>query len=169
MHLLYIFNSCIYFFVVLFFPTEKEARRASSFFAEGVRSGWGDIAYQEGDILKYNNTLVNPGGHYCETTGVYSCETSGIYYFIYSVYGWRIEDGSTHSRVSASLMKDSVKQSVVYFSNHNKKPIYITLSQSLVLQCNAGQKVWIESTHNNTYIHDYSYRNVFAGILLFIN
>ena len=156
-------------FIPLFVSSEKEARQVSAFFAKGVESGYGDNAYKTGDRLVYLNTQLNPGEHYNKTTGEYSCEKSGVYYFTYTVHGWDIKDGPSHSLVSAGLMKQGVVQGKVYFSNYNTERIYITRSQSLVLQCDAGEKVWVESRYNNTQIGGYSNVNVFAGVLLFLN
>ena len=153
----------------MFISTEKEARQASAFLAQDVRDGSGDNAYKSGERLVYSVIFMNPGGQYNKTTGEYSCEKSGVYYFTFSVYGVHIEDRASHSHVSASLMKDSVVQSEVFVSNDNTERIYITPSQSLVLQCNAGQKVWVESRWDKNYIHGNSYRNTFAGVLLFMN
>ena len=91
-----------------------------------------------------------------------------VAYFTYSVYRVKIEDGATHSRASASLMKAGVEQGQVYFSNYNTESIQLSLSQSLVLQCDAREKVWMESPYDNNYIDGYSTRNVFAGFLLFM-
>ena len=153
----------------MFLSTEKEARQASTFFARGVRDGYEDDAYKYQDRLVYTEIRVNPGGQYNKNTGEYRCEKTGVYYFTYSVYGYNIKNGSTHSLVSVGLMKDSVQQGEVKFSNDNTKRIYISLSQSLILQCNAGEKVWVESRWDNNYIYGDSDRNVFAGILLFMN
>ena len=153
----------------MFLSTEKEARQASAFFAAGVQNGWGDNAYKDGERFVYSDIRVNPGGQYNKTTGEYRCEKTGIYYFTYSVYGTRIEDGGSHSRIYVGLMKDSVWQGEVWFSNHNTEPIYSSLSQSLVLQCNAGEKVWVQCRGDNNYIEGDSGRNTFAGVLLFMN
>ena len=148
---------------------ETEARKASAFFARGVRDGYGSNAYQYGDRLVYLNIHVNPGQHYNNTTGEYSCEKSGIYFFTYSVYGYQIEEEPTHRRAAATLVKNSVMQGTVYISNTNTEPIYITLSESLVLQCNAGEKVWVESRTSNNDIYGDPERNIFAGALLVMN
>ena len=149
--------------------TEKEAGEASAFLAAGVRHGYGDNTYQKGDRLVYLDIRVNPRGHYNKTTGEYKCQKSGVYYFTYSIYGYQIEDGYSHSRASARLMKDSVAQGEVYFSNDNTEPIYISLSQSLLLQCDAGEKVWVEGRWNFNSIRGTPELNVFAGFLLFMN
>ena len=143
--------------------------QASAFFAAGVRYGWGDDAYQSGDRLVYTEIRVNPGGQYNNTTEEYRCQKSGVYYFTYSIHRYRIEDEFTHYLVSVSLMKDSALQSEVAFSNDNIECIYITLSRSLVLQCNAGEKVWVESRWDKNYIYGFSTTNVFASVLLFMS
>ena len=153
----------------MFLSTEKQARKESAFFARDVPSGYGDDAYKSGDRLVYRDILMNPGGHYSKTTGEYSCKKSGVYYFTYTVYGYQIEDGYSHSQAAASLIKDGTEQSEVWVTNDNTENIDITLSQSLVLQCNAGQKVWLESPYGNNYIYGYSDNNMFAGVLLFMN
>ena len=117
----------------------------------------------------YLNTPVNPGDYYNNVTGKYTCEKSGVYYFTYTVYGYQIEDGADYSKATVTLMKQGVIQGTVFVSNDNSENMYITLSQSLVLQCNAGEKVWVQSRANNNNIHGYSARNVFAGFLLFMN
>ena len=169
-HVLYcpFINSFINYSVVLL-STEQKARGMSAFVAAGVRDGSGNKAYQSGDRLLYLNTHVNPGGHYNNTSGEYSCGKTGVYYFTFSIYGYEIADGSSNSVASASLMKDSVLQGEVLASNKNKEHIYISLSQLLVVLCNAGEKVWVQSTHSNNFIHAHSNTNVFAGFLLSMN
>ena len=166
MHYTVQFKPCIYYYFVL--SAEKEARKVSIFYAIGVQDGHGDSAYQSGDRLVYLKPLANPGGHYNTTTGEYSCEMSGMYYFSYSIYGYHIEDGPGHSRAGARLIKEGVNQGALYVSNGNSEQISITLTQSLILQCNAGEKVWVESGNNNSYIVGFSHLNVFTGVLLFM-
>ena len=112
---------------------------------------------------------MNRDGQYNTATGNYTCEKSGVYYFTYSIYGTRIQDGSGYSLATASLMKEGLEQCEAYVSNFNTESIFITLSQSLVLQCNAGEKVWVQSTWNNNFIAGKSDSNIFAGILLSMN
>ena len=112
---------------------------------------------------------MNPGGQYSNVTGEYTCEKSGLYYFTYTVFGYRIEDGASHAKVSVTLMKQGMRQGAVWVSNNNIEGMYITLSQSLVLQCHAGEKVWVQSRGNNNYINGYSERNLFAGVLMIMN
>ena len=152
----------------MFLSTEKEARNASAFFATGVQDGYEDTAYKSGDRLVYSNIRVNPGGQYNSTTGEYSCEKTGVYYFTYNIYGFRLKDSHRNNCASASLMKQGVKQAEVWSSNDNTGLIYITLSQSAVLQCNAGEKVWLESRYSNNYIRGFSDRTLFAGVLLYM-
>ena len=140
----------------------------SAFFAYGLQDGIGDSAYQSGDRLVYLNNRLNPGGYYNNVTGEYSCNNTGMYYFTYTIYGCQIEDGPSHSRATASLMKQGVKQGTVYATNQNTESVCITLGQSLILQCYAGEKVWVQSPYDKSHIIGSTYRNVFAGVLLFM-
>ena len=53
----------------------------SAFFAQGLRIGYDDSAYDTGDRFVFLYTRVNPGGYYNSTSGEYSCEKTGVYYF----------------------------------------------------------------------------------------
>ena len=141
---------------------------ASTFFAAGLRSGYENSSYHVGDRLVYHSIKVNPGGQYNKTTGEYSCEKTGVYFFTYSVFGVHIDNEGIISKASACLTKQGARQGRIHFRNENTKSIYITLSQSLVLQCNAGEKVWVESVDDNNYIYGETFYNVFAGFLLFL-
>ena len=137
---------------IILLSIEKEARTTSAFFARGVKSCYGNSSYGAGDRLVYLNTRLNPGGHYNNVSGEYRCAKTGVYYFTYSTYGYQIEDGYKNNKATANLMKDGQVQGTVYVSNDNTEGIYITLSQSAVLQCNAGERVWVESRNYNNHI-----------------
>ena len=166
---LYIFDLCIHYSLIIFLSIEKEARRLSTFFAAGVRDGYADNAYDSGERFVYIYTRVNPGGQYNTTTGEYTCEKTVVYSFTFSIHGYKIEDGPSHSKAIATLMKEGVLKGKVSVMNYNTESMHVTLSQSLVLQCNAGEKVWVESRSTNNNIYGYSNRNVFGGFLLFMN
>ena len=150
----------------MFLTLEKEAMKASLFFATSIQGGTEVSVYKRGDRLVYRNIHVNPGGLYSNTTGKYNCEKTGVYYFTYSIC--IVQAGWTYSLATVTLMKQGVEQAAVSFSNYNTKRIDSTLSQSLVLKCNAGDRVWVESTHSNNFIMESSVKNVFAGVLLFM-
>ena len=125
--------------------------------------------YQNGDRLVYKIADLNPGGHYNSATGEYSCSASGLYYFTYSIYASKIEDGHSISRATIRLMKESVEQGNVFIVNENSEAIFTTLSQSVLIQCKAGEKVWVEAGADNTNIGSGPGPNVFVGIALYIN
>ena len=142
--------------------------KTSAFFASDIKAGQGDNTYQFGNRLIYKNSKFNPSGHYNSTTGEYSCPTSGIYLFAFSIFGYKIEAGKNSPRATASLMKEGVEHGKVFVNSYNAETLHITLSQSVVIQCNARDKVWVESRDNNNKIDGYSDFNVFTGVLLSI-
>ena len=156
---------CIYY-SVCFLSTEREFRTASTFLVVGIQNGYGTNPYQNGDRLVYLDARINPGGYYNNITGEYTCKTTGVYYFSYSIHGIDLMNGRC---VSASLMKQGIRQGQVFFTNSNTWDIHVSQSLSLVLQCDAGEKVWVQSGHNNNHVFgDYDV-DVFAGFLLFMN
>ena len=86
-----------------------------------------------------------------------------------SIDGYRIQKGSIRSKASATLKKNGSWQGQVYFTTSDTNLHYITMSQSVILQCNAGDKVWVESTTPNNFIYGYTNQNVFADVLLSMN
>ena len=79
------------------------------------------------------------------------------------MYGRFLEDDGT---AGARLMKQGVRQSEVYFHDTDGDQVFVTLSQSLVVQCNTGERVWVESPFDENFIENHHNKNTFSGVLL---
>ena len=149
--------------------SEKEARVDSVFLARGLADGNNHRKiYNASERMIYRIAIINPGQHYNTSTGEYTCPVTGIYLFTYSVYGSRIKDGYAHSTVSASLYREGTWIRLGYFSNENSEDISITLSHSDIVQCSEGDRVWVQSSHNNNQIYGHFVYNIFSGLLLYM-
>ena len=115
----------------------------------------------------YQTPLLNPGGHYNSNTGEYTCPKTGVYMFFYSVYSVFVKRGDSYSVLSASLYVNSARVSRVFSRNDNSGWIYITLSHTDIVACQAGQRVWVQSDESGNFIYDYTDTNVFGGVLLY--
>ena len=151
----------------MFIFLDKTAQSQATFYAWGVRDGYGSNAYSAGDRLIYQTPLLNPGNNYNSTSGEYTCPTTGVYMFVYSAYGVEIKQGQSHSRVSASLYRGGERVSQVYHSNYNDQNTYLALSHTDIVACQAGQRVWVQSDWDRNFIHDWNDRNVFGGVILY--
>ena len=149
---------------MLFVFLDKTAQSQATFYARGLRSGYGDNAYSAGDRLVYQTPLLNPGSLYNVTSGEYFCHTTGVYLFIYSVHGHNLKPNSC---VTASLYRDGQHVSKVYFLNKAEHTTYVTLSHTDIVACSLGQKVWIQVDNAINSIKSFLEQNIFGGVLLY--
>ena len=105
------------------------------------------------------------GGHYSTSTGIYTCPVSGVYFFQFSIYGHFIQDVDV-ARASAILVKEGADLAEVHMFHTGSGGIYNTLSNAMVLQCSAGQRVWVESHHPNNHLFNWQKLNRFSGFLI---
>ena len=139
--------------------------QSSSFYARGLHTGSEDDVYWSNEKLVYHTAMLNTGNHYNASTGEYTCPTTGVYVFTYSVFGFNIKQSGI--LVAASLYQDGLEVSQVFHANHNSQNTYITLSQTDVVHCKGGQRVWVQSPHIYNRILGVSVRNMFGGVLLY--
>ena len=137
-------------------------RKTSAFLAMDTVPGYSSPRSEK---VVYIKSTFNPGGHYNSTTGEYKCGVSGIYYFTFSILVFQMERTQDRFIVKASLMKEGIIQGAVSFTNANTDSVFVTLSQSVLLECQAGEKVWVHSPAGDYYFYGSS-DNMFAGILL---
>ena len=152
----------IYYFACIIF---SHFIGKSVFLARSVNSRIIPVTYNKGDKIKYNSILTNPGGHYNSNTGEYTCPQTGWYFFSFSVYANNVANGFTAIGHAALCKGDNIIGDSYVFSN-NQQGIYITVSQSLVVQCNKGENISIQSQHDNVKIYSYVEANIFSGFLI---
>ena len=151
----------------MFVFLDKVAQSQAAFNAIDLISGTGGSAYNTGDRLIYQTSVLNPGGHYNNITGEYTCPMTGVYQFVYSINGAYIKQGGGHSRATATLYVDGDMVSEVYYSNGNSANTYLALSHTDIVSCQAGQRVWAQSDGDRNFILSSTTRNVFRGVLLY--
>ena len=139
----------------------------ASFSAYGIHPT--DMTYvrkHRNDRIIYYNSNFNPGGHYSNRTGEYTCPVTGQYFFTFSVYGENIKNGHTNVIINARLVKQGRNMAEILFFNDNRLGVHSTQSNSAVVDCAAGEKVWIENPHDNTRLFNWPSLNIFSGFLI---
>jgi len=123
-----------------------------------------------GQIVVYNQILINDGNGYNKYTGIFTAPVTGTYFFSFTIL-------VTHTATNVRLVKDGEQLvgAVVYSSNEllptsSYHPVSDQSSNSVVVQLNAGQSVWVEAyAFADTEIDGYpGFRFVsFSGFLQF--
>ena len=148
------------------FISEKQALKSSMFSARGInRSNAVDVYLNRGDRIIYRHPIVNPGGHYNISTGEYTCPVSGIYFFQFTVHA-HLNQAIDNELANAELIKNGSAFAEVYMSHTTFKTIYVTLSSAVIVMCSAGERVWVESNHDNNHLHNWHNLNGFSGFLI---
>ena len=146
--------------------SEKEVLKSSVFSAYGIHLYENQHVYiSPRERIIYHHISTNPGGHYNTSTGEYTCPVSGVYFFQFSIYGYFIRD-STAAVASAVLVKNGRILVELAMFNFGTEGIHNTMSNAMVLQCNAGEKVWVEGDHENNHLFNLNNLNWFSGFLI---
>ena len=115
------------------------------------------MSYLNGRLQEFARDVVNDGGAFNPTTGVFTTPFDGTYYFI-GIAGTYSSD----KLVSMYLVKDGTKLSRALAQQYSS---YETMgSCNAVLHLAAGEQVWLESDGSVTYY--YSPSTTFTGFLI---
>ena len=115
------------------------------------------VSYLIGRLQAFTRDVVNDGGAFNPSTGVFTTPFDGTYYFIgiAGIY-------SSDKLVSMYLVKDGTKLSRALAQQYSS---YETMgSCNAVLHLAAGEQVWLESDGSVTYY--YSPSTTFTGFLI---
>lgn len=119
----------------------------------------------EGQILPFHSQLSNIGNHYNTTTCKFTCPVKGVYLFIYFLdTGWpqKLYDKGNGSNIQAHLTIDSNPRPELVIC-HSNVDVRLRCGNSAVVECEKGQKVWMEALADGSRIQTYS---TFSGFLI---
>ena len=110
-----------------------------------------------GDRVEFDGVKTNIGGHFDNST-TFTCPVDGLYYFTFHVLSYTNYDDSQVSLWVGGTWVVSAWAD--YYSHHAQA------SNSALVQCSAGQNVYLE-TYDNTYVYSNSYDlSTFSGFLV---
>ena len=97
-------------------------------------------SYNQGDLVIFDGVVSNYGGHYQADESVFVCPYTGIYVFHVSVL---TEPGTLSMHID--LVKDNTY--IISALADNQTDEISSGSNTVVLQCDEGQRVWMEVTY----------------------
>ena len=115
-----------------------------------------------GQIIVFNQVLINDGNGYNRFTGIFTAPVTGTYFFTFTLH--------VHNFINAKLVKDGDTLVAVAARADFTPGSQDQSSNSVVVQLNAGQSVWAQSYNNaDKTVDGYEeFRLVtFSGFLLY--
>ena len=115
-------------------------------------------AYGEYEIIRFNVSRLNSGGHFQISSSTFICPWNGIYGFFFSIYNTADDTIACSIRHEAALVSgawmDSVANALIQASN------------MVLLECNKGDRVFVETADNEGTLHGNNDRTTFSGFLI---
>jgi len=117
-----------------------------------------------GEVIIYNQVLLNEGNGFNTATGTFTVPVSGVYMFTFFFDVFR-------NRAELRLVVDSVNQVGSEAGHNNDTDLFDTVGgNTAIIRVSQGQSVWVEtvigSTHSLDSYEDYR-KTTFSGALLF--
>ncbi|XP_045161752.2 GATA zinc finger domain-containing protein 14-like [Mercenaria mercenaria] len=105
-----------------------------------------DATVAQHQTVKFNKVITNDGGGYSAQTGVFTCAEGGVYMFTFSI-GQRDQG----HYMWAELMVNSKNMiDAVVDTYHPAQDLQG--GNTVILRLNAGDRVWIDATHNGSHV-----------------
>jgi len=115
-----------------------------------------------GQIIVFNQVLINDGNAYNSLTGIFTAPVTGTYFFTFTIHVWDL--------INAKLVKDGHDLVAIVATSPHDILKGEQSSNSVVVQLNVGQSVWAQSYFNaDVTVDGYEdFRVVtFSGFLLY--
>ena len=97
-------------------------------------------AVEIGNTMKFDGVATNTGDHCNPVTGHFTCPRSGLYAFILNLTSER-----HFNEAYGNLVKEGQSLTLVLASNTNKDGHYSHATGSVIVECEAGERIWVES------------------------
>ena len=116
--------------------------------------------YSSGSLIQFDNVESNVGDHFDNST-TFTCPIDGLYYFYFSI----MEDSS--GEIIVGLEIDSRNIVSVYAEAYTAE--YPHSSNSAVVRCTAGQRVYLRCENSGEVYSTYRKFSTFSGFLFSAN
>lgn len=110
----------------------------------------------EDEQVIFNLTLSNLGNHYDTDNGVFLVPYTGVYLFTLSTYSSTTED------FAAIYIKQNDK-SIINARNADDSR---GTTNSALIECNAGDEIWLMATYDGNLHTATGKQNTFTGVLI---
>ena len=120
------------------------------------------VPYASGDTIVFPHIITNVGGHYSTVTSAFTCPYSGFYLFSVNV----MSDDDEHLR--AQIMQNGVLLATAYADDlpTSVHTTYHQATMTVVTECAAGDRVWIEAEDAGEIHGDGSRVSAFTGVMI---
>ena len=114
--------------------------------------------YNEDDVVQFDGIVVNYGGFYNDSTGIFTCPYSGYYLFSVSVLAYKTR------RMGVDISLDGSRVVGAHAEDPDK---YDQGSVTATVKCDLGQQVWVRCIYDGDRMYGDGYKySSFTGSLL---
>ncbi|KAL3858967.1 hypothetical protein ACJMK2_009212 [Sinanodonta woodiana] len=110
--------------------------------------------------IRFDRLDYNEGGVFDTTTGMFSCPASGTYFFTASILSYQ------GNYVETAIVLNGEEQAIIYAGNPPTSTKYDQGSNSAIVHCDVGQKVWVKLRENYGNAIYGSHYSKFSGYML---
>jgi len=116
--------------------------------------------------IRFMTVLLNDGGGYSTTTGIFTCSVPGLYWFSAALTkALREKVGDMGNKLSCYIMFNGNTGIEMYADPVDKNEDGLTISGSLALHLNRGDKVQVGNCKNAGSFGNF-YSTYFSGVLV---
>ena len=116
-----------------------------------------------GEPISFPYVFTNKGDYYDPSESTFTCPLDGTYYFTFSLYSLYLDDGEF---TMGAIQRDEEELSEAHCQNYGTESHSTQCGNSVVIQCNEGQRVFVTATHTDSQLHGYRKRSTFSGFLI---
>ena len=110
--------------------------------------------------MQFDGVISNVGSHYDPVSGHFSCPCSGHY-----VFSLNLMSARNFAQAYGRMVKDDVLVAYALASNTNQNGHYSHTGVYVILECLAGERVWVEGYQLRSQIQGNRF-STFSGHLL---
>ncbi|XP_013406565.1 complement C1q-like protein 3 [Lingula anatina] len=115
-------------------------------------------------LVRFDTIITNTGNGYDSKTGIFTTATNGTYFFTFHA----VTNSATNS-ATMQIVKNGILVIKGYGNSGHCNCAHATLSNSIILQLVAGDKVWVEATGGGIYGASNDPHATFSGYLIYEN
>ena len=119
------------------------------------------VDYENYKRITFYNTIIDEGGNYDNTTGLYNCPYDGIYLFSYTVY--TLYGNGTVGSAALGKRGGTLTESLLTHGEDGK--MSSSTSNMVLTECRPGQKVYVFTAHA-TSLFNWFKLNFFTGFMI---
>lgn len=122
---------------------------------------------RDGSAVPFGTTTTNVGDHYKPQLNSFVCPVTGLYFFGFSLHSGNLNNNNYATAVAELVVVETTVAMAFCGTTLTRGNSYLQCSQSVVVQCQASDTVWVKSRGNRSQLAgDSEGLSTFTGFLI---